>query len=212
MCQRLLSAVHRSGGGEGGGGGGEKVGGEVGGNGGEEGGTGGSRHTKAAYLDSSSLSKLQSTSGAFSKGSSVCSWRTNSLLDVCSRRRVVVLQLDICKWTELSSCMQPLALAKLVHTLFCDFDKALSLTEMFKVDNMGDSYLCCGWLPDLASFQHGYLRRERKREEGRESERARKRETQTRPHTFWMTRTSYHHSILIYTPALFSHTHVCQLK
>jgi len=79
------------------------------------------------------------------------------LLDLCSHRRVVVLQVDICKWTEMSSTLQPLALAKIVNMLFCDFDIALSKTKMFKVDNMGDAYLCCGWLPDrgaLGDFNH----------------------------------------------------------
>ena len=61
--------------------------------------------------------------------------------------------------------MKPLALAGLVHSLFCDFDTALGEaglfktsktdnsggdeeTGLFKMDNMGDAYLCCGWLPE----------------------------------------------------------------
>jgi hypothetical protein len=58
--------------------------------------------------------------------------------------------------------MNPLALADLVHSLFCDFDTALEESgrfktdascedeekALFKIDNMGDAYLCCGWLPE----------------------------------------------------------------
>jgi len=43
--------------------------------------------------------------------------------------------------------MEPMQLAVLVHELFCEFDKSLAKTSLFKVDNMGDAYLCCAALP-----------------------------------------------------------------
>ena len=48
----------------------------------------------------------------------------------------------------MSSSMKPLALAELVHSLFCDFDTALGESGLFKIDNMGDAYVCCAWLPE----------------------------------------------------------------
>ena len=53
----------------------------------------------------------------------------NPLLQICTSRKVICLQLDICDWTHLCSHKEPLALAELVHTLFCDFDIALSNTR-----------------------------------------------------------------------------------
>ena len=53
----------------------------------------------------------------------------NPLLEISTRRQVICLQLDICDWTRLCSQTEPLALAELVHTLFCDFDMALSNTR-----------------------------------------------------------------------------------
>ena len=68
-------------------------------------------------------------------------------------------QVDICDWTPMASRMRPLQLANLVHTLFCYFDDALAETTLFKVDNMGDAWVCCGWLPRMEA-QHGTLERD----------------------------------------------------
>ena len=74
---------------------------------------------------------------------------TSSCLNFCAKRRSVVLIVDICNWTELSSRMEPISLARLANALFCDFDRCLlQCKSLFKIDNMGDAYVCCGWLPD----------------------------------------------------------------
>ena len=59
----------------------------------------------------------------------------------------------------MASRMRPLQLANVVHTLFCYFDDALAETRLFKFDNMGDAWVCCGWLPRIEA-QHGTLERD----------------------------------------------------
>ena len=47
--------------------------------------------------------------------------------------------------------MDPMSLARLANALFCDFGRRLvqcNPVSLFKIENMGDAYVCCGWLPD----------------------------------------------------------------
>ncbi|EKX39743.1 hypothetical protein GUITHDRAFT_76150 [Guillardia theta CCMP2712] len=63
-------------------------------------------------------------------------------------RRAVVLQLDVCNFTQLSAAMAPLALARAMHKLFSSFDQMVLDRSLFKVDTIGDAYVVVGWLPE----------------------------------------------------------------
>mmetsp|Transcript_59276 Transcript_59276/g.157752 ORF Transcript_59276/g.157752 Transcript_59276/m.157752 type:complete len:628 (+) Transcript_59276:323-2206(+) len=66
---------------------------------------------------------------------------------VYEKCRVVMMQLDISKFTTLSQGMEPMEVAKLVHTLFSRFDTAVKQLGLFKMDTVGDAYIVAGILP-----------------------------------------------------------------
>ncbi|EKX36330.1 hypothetical protein GUITHDRAFT_49664, partial [Guillardia theta CCMP2712] len=64
-------------------------------------------------------------------------------------RRAVVLHLDLCSYTEMVSKMEPMEVAKLIHTLFSKFDLCVGRAHrVFKIDTIGDAYVCAGWVTD----------------------------------------------------------------
>lgn len=62
-----------------------------------------------------------------------------------------VLQLDICRFTELSRTLPPLKLARLVHSLFTHFDAAVRLQKLFKADTIGDAYVVACFVDPYSS-------------------------------------------------------------
>jgi class 3 adenylate cyclase len=64
----------------------------------------------------------------------------------CQVRRAVVLQLDICSFTELSQSVSPMYLANVMHHLFSAFDTSVQSLDLFKMDTVGDAYIIAGWL------------------------------------------------------------------
>eukprot|EP00960_Hanusia_phi_P044737 756793-Hanusia_phi.AAC.2 len=61
-------------------------------------------------------------------------------------RRAVVLRLDLCDYTRLAVGLQPLEVAKLIHQIYSKFDQTLPDQDIFKLDTIGDEYICAGWL------------------------------------------------------------------
>ncbi|EKX32818.1 hypothetical protein GUITHDRAFT_44340, partial [Guillardia theta CCMP2712] len=57
-----------------------------------------------------------------------------------------VLYLDLCNYTELSSKMEVMQLAMLVHSVFSRFDSAVQTRQLFKMDTIGDAYVCACWV------------------------------------------------------------------
>ena len=64
----------------------------------------------------------------------------------CQLRRAVVLQLDICGFTEFSQTIDAMELAKVMHYLFSAFDTCVQNLGLFKMDTIGDAYVVAGWL------------------------------------------------------------------
>ena len=58
-------------------------------------------------------------------------WRS-----ACERYTAVVVQLDICRFTELSGSMSAMEVAEMVHALFSAFDAAVSRRGLFKMDTV----------------------------------------------------------------------------
>lgn len=66
-------------------------------------------------------------------------------------RRAVVLQLDLCNFTQFSQSVQPHELAAVMHRIFSKFDQALHShgEEMHKLDTVGDAYVAAAFLPGM---------------------------------------------------------------
>jgi class 3 adenylate cyclase len=64
----------------------------------------------------------------------------------CQVRRAVVLQLDICGFTEWSQKIEAMDLAIVMHHLFSAFDTCVQRLDLFKMDTVGDAYIVAGWL------------------------------------------------------------------
>ena len=60
-------------------------------------------------------------------------WLVNSLTAACQRRFALVLQLDICGFTEFSTKTTPMELAQVMHHLFSAFDSTVESLNLFKV-------------------------------------------------------------------------------
>ena len=65
----------------------------------------------------------------------------------CEPGVAVVLQLDICRFTELSRAMAPMDVARMLHDVFSAFDAAVQERGLFKMDTIGDAYIVAGLLP-----------------------------------------------------------------
>jgi class 3 adenylate cyclase len=65
----------------------------------------------------------------------------------CERRWAAVLQLDVAGFTAMSTTLPPLELAGTMHSLFCAFDAEVRARGLFKMDTVGDAYICAGFLP-----------------------------------------------------------------
>ncbi|EKX40783.1 hypothetical protein GUITHDRAFT_47479, partial [Guillardia theta CCMP2712] len=57
-----------------------------------------------------------------------------------------VLRLDLCNYMELTGRLQPMEVAKLIHDVYRRFDQCLADSRIFKLDTIGDEYICAGWL------------------------------------------------------------------
>ena len=66
-------------------------------------------------------------------------------------RRAVVLQLDLCNFTQFSQSVQPQELAAVMHRIFSKFDQALYShgEQMHKLDTVGDAYVAAAFLPGM---------------------------------------------------------------
>ena len=69
----------------------------------------------------------------------------------CLVRRAVVLQLDICGFTEWSQKIEAMDLANAMHHLFSAFDTCVQRLDLFKMDTVGDAYIVAGWLSPPSS-------------------------------------------------------------
>ena len=64
----------------------------------------------------------------------------------CYEDRAIVLQLDLCGFTDFSHRVSPVALARALHQIFSDFDTAVTTLKLFKMDTVGDAYIVAAWL------------------------------------------------------------------
>ena len=64
----------------------------------------------------------------------------------CYEDDAIVLQLDLCGFTEFSHRVSPVALARALHQIFSDFDTAVTTLKLFKMDTVGDAYIVAAWL------------------------------------------------------------------
>ena len=81
----------------------------------------------------------------------------------CSVGRAVVLQLDICNFTTMSSVLTPLRLANLMNGLVKDFDDRVTGQNLTKIDTIGDAYIVVAFLtvaPDVEARENSALVRE----------------------------------------------------
>ena len=66
------------------------------------------------------------------------------------KREALVLQLDLCHFTQLSRSISAMHLAQALHELFSAFDTAVQHLGLFKVDTVGDAFIVAAWLPPNA--------------------------------------------------------------
>ena len=67
-------------------------------------------------------------------------------INACLVREALVLQLDICGFTELSQKMTPMEIAQALHHIFSSFDSTVQNLSLFKMDTVGDAYVVAAWL------------------------------------------------------------------
>ena len=72
----------------------------------------------------------------------------NPLNSTCCERVAVVLQFDMCSFTEFSKKVTPLELAHTLHHVFSEFDVSVQSLNLFKMDTVGDAYIVAAWLSD----------------------------------------------------------------
>ena len=76
--------------------------------------------------------------------------RDNSL-PLYHERDAIVVQLDLCGFTEFSQNISPIELAGTMHQIFSQFDSTVRGLNLFKMDTVGDAYIVAAWLtPDEA--------------------------------------------------------------
>jgi class 3 adenylate cyclase len=61
-------------------------------------------------------------------------------------RFAIVLQLDICSFTEFAQQLSALELARTLHQIFSRFDSTVRSLNLFKMDTVGDAYIAAAWL------------------------------------------------------------------
>ncbi len=61
-------------------------------------------------------------------------------------RFAIVLQLDICSFTEFAQQITALELARTLHQIFSRFDSTVRSLNLFKMDTVGDAYIAAAWL------------------------------------------------------------------
>jgi class 3 adenylate cyclase len=70
----------------------------------------------------------------------------DSTLPFHHERNAIVLQLDLCSFTEFSRKISPMELAQTLHQLFSRFDSTVRSLNLFKMDTVGDAYIVSAWL------------------------------------------------------------------
>jgi class 3 adenylate cyclase len=70
----------------------------------------------------------------------------DSSLPLHLERDAIVLQLDLCSFTEFSRKISPMELAETLHQLFSRFDTTVRSLNLFKMDTVGDAYIVAAWL------------------------------------------------------------------
>ena len=78
--------------------------------------------------------------------------RRNSLnllsgINTAHQREALVLQLDLCDFTQISSKTTPMQLARALHEMFSAFDTTVQRLNLFKMDTVGDAFIVAAWLP-----------------------------------------------------------------
>ncbi|EKX48884.1 hypothetical protein GUITHDRAFT_51909, partial [Guillardia theta CCMP2712] len=63
-------------------------------------------------------------------------------------RKAVVLRLDLCDYTSIAARLEPLQVATLIHQIYSKLDEAVPERRIFKLDTIGDEYICAGWLEE----------------------------------------------------------------
>eukprot|EP00960_Hanusia_phi_P051541 760859-Hanusia_phi.AAC.3 len=63
-------------------------------------------------------------------------------------RNAAVLYLDLCNYTELTARQEAIKVAQLIHSVFSQFDEAVQARNIFKMDTIGDAYICACWIDD----------------------------------------------------------------
>ena len=71
----------------------------------------------------------------------------------CERRRAAVLQLDVVGFTAMSAALPPMEVAATMHSLFSAFDAVVRDYGLFKMDTVGDAYICAGFFPGMDDYE-----------------------------------------------------------
>jgi class 3 adenylate cyclase len=77
-----------------------------------------------------------------SENARLLDWTTPKICE----RSAIVLQLDLCGFTELSQQMSAMDLAHALHSIFSGFDTSVQSFNFFKMDALGDAYIVAAFL------------------------------------------------------------------
>jgi atrial natriuretic peptide receptor A len=61
---------------------------------------------------------------------------------------VTVFFCDIVGYTSISADMRPIQIMKMLNTYYSEVDKLANKHKVFKIETIGDSYMCVGGCPD----------------------------------------------------------------
>lgn len=67
---------------------------------------------------------------------------------------VSVIQTDLVGFTALARTMQPEEVLRMLNELFSAFDRIVGVHDLFKMETVGDAYICASGLPDYSRGEH----------------------------------------------------------
>jgi len=77
-------------------------------------------------------------------------------LNFCEQfQTVTILFSDIVSYTNMAAQMDPMAVVNMLNELYFMYDRLVEKHNVYKVETIGDAFMCAGGVPDATSAVHG---------------------------------------------------------
>ena len=77
-------------------------------------------------------------------------------LNFCEQfQTVTILFSDIVSYTSMAAQMDPMAVVNMLNELYFMYDRLVEKHNVYKVETIGDAFMCAGGVPDATSAVHG---------------------------------------------------------